>query len=409
MENGDRSGLGISELADAELLSNTRALVGRSNQVLAALLAHLGEVEARGLHRTRACSSLYAYCIYELRLSEDAAVSRVTAARLARQFPVLLDAIASGELHLTGLLMLGPHLTSENHADLLERAKHRTKKEIAKLVRLLDPLPEVPARIDVLGPERPNPSRATWADYVTSFNPVRELTPGDRPREWAGAAPAEVSAPARTSEAPELSAPARTSESTELSALAPAAVPLRYKVQFTATDEYVALVERARALLSHGERPATVDAIQLEALRVFVAQLEKKRGGAREVRKEAPQPASATPRSRRIPARIRRAVFERDTHRCTYVDDSGRRCGETHRLELDHLMPFANGGEHTEANLRVRCHAHNALAAEMDFGRERIREKRDAARHLSRRSADDLVRSAAARAEPRGCTPCPDP
>src|SRR5688572_14395464 len=141
MEDRDGVGLCISELGDAELLSNTRALIGRSNQVFAALLAHLGEVEARGLHRTRACSSLYAYCIYELRLSEDAAVRRVTAARLVRQFPALLDAIATGELHLTGLLMLGPHLTRDNHLDVLARAKHRTKKEIAKLVRVLDPLP----------------------------------------------------------------------------------------------------------------------------------------------------------------------------------------------------------------------------------------------------------------------------
>jgi hypothetical protein len=61
------------------------------------------------VHRTRACSSLYSYCIYELRLSEDAAVRRVMAARFVRQFPALLQAIAAGELHLTGLLMLGPH------------------------------------------------------------------------------------------------------------------------------------------------------------------------------------------------------------------------------------------------------------------------------------------------------------
>jgi hypothetical protein len=63
-ETVGREGTGISQLSDAELLANTRGLMGRSNQVFAALLAHLGEVEARGLHRTRACSSLYAYCIY---------------------------------------------------------------------------------------------------------------------------------------------------------------------------------------------------------------------------------------------------------------------------------------------------------------------------------------------------------
>jgi hypothetical protein len=46
-----------AELSDAELLAATRSLVGRSNQLLGALLAHLGEVEARGIHRTRACPS----------------------------------------------------------------------------------------------------------------------------------------------------------------------------------------------------------------------------------------------------------------------------------------------------------------------------------------------------------------
>ena len=103
-----------AELSDSELLNATRLLVGRSNQLLAALLGHLAEVEARGLHRNLVCSSLYTYCIYELRFSEDEAFRRVAASRLVRRFPALLDAVTSGELHLTGLLMLGPHLTAEN-------------------------------------------------------------------------------------------------------------------------------------------------------------------------------------------------------------------------------------------------------------------------------------------------------
>jgi hypothetical protein len=47
-----------AELSDAELLTATRRLVGRSNRLLASLLAHLAEVDARGIHRTRVCSSL---------------------------------------------------------------------------------------------------------------------------------------------------------------------------------------------------------------------------------------------------------------------------------------------------------------------------------------------------------------
>jgi hypothetical protein len=63
----------LAQLDDQELLKNTRRLVGKSNQLFAALLLHLAEVEARGLHRKRLCASLYTYCIYELRFSEDAA------------------------------------------------------------------------------------------------------------------------------------------------------------------------------------------------------------------------------------------------------------------------------------------------------------------------------------------------
>src|SRR5687768_4100289 len=272
----------LGGLSDAELLTATRWLVGRSNQVLASLLAHLAEVEARGIHRARACSSLYVYCIYELRFSEDEAFRRVSAARLVRRFPVLLDAVAAGELHLTGLLMLGSYLTAENVVEVLARAKHRTKKEIGRLVRMLDPLPDVPPRIDPLGPEpgRLVSSAPTWSQFVSSMNPTRELAPGERPLDWtedtvkepagdrcqAGGelALADGSALARGELAladgsalarGELALPGGSTPARGELALpggsAPARLaPQRYKVQFTASEEYVNLVEKAKALLS---------------------------------------------------------------------------------------------------------------------------------------------------------------
>ncbi|MDQ2645263.1 MAG: hypothetical protein M3020_15710 [Myxococcota bacterium] len=438
-----------AELSDGELLAATRRLVGRSNQLLAALLAHLAEVEARGLHRTRACSSAYTYCIYELRFSEDEAFRRVAAARLVRRFPALLDAVASGELHLTGLLLLGPHLTAENLTEVLARAKHRTKKEIARLVRRLDPLPDVPARIDPLGPApaRVVPTPPTWSQFVESLCPVRELTPGERPRDWTECAeptrdprecsndvdqadpdraapghdrtpepappipsadfapPVEVPEPAR-----DLSAPARLA-------------PERYRVQFTAGEEYVKLVERAQALLSHSVERVPLDELQLRAMRVFVSELERqKRAGTKRPRaplaeqkpaaqkptKQRPRTAQEAPtewtdsgetdgaepeqprqRGRHVPAAVRRAVFERDQDRCAYIDDAGQRCRETHRLELHHVMPFAMGGEHTPANLALRCRAHNALAAEQDFGVDLAQQSRDSNRHESRKHQAD--------------------
>src|SRR6187431_3054621 len=50
----------LVQLTDASLHSETKRLVGAFNGLTAQLLAHLGEVEARGIHRERACSSLYA-------------------------------------------------------------------------------------------------------------------------------------------------------------------------------------------------------------------------------------------------------------------------------------------------------------------------------------------------------------
>jgi hypothetical protein len=106
-------------------------------------------------------------------------------------------------------------------------------------------------------------------------------------------------------------------------------------------------------------------------------------------------------RGRYVPAAVRRAVFQRDAGRCTYTDASGQRCRETHALELHHVTAFAQGGEHTEANLTLRCRAHNALAAEADFGRDFI--------ELTRASNDDEASLAAEviRSAPKSATGAP--
>ena len=36
--------------------------------------------------------------------------------------------------HLTGILLVGPHLTRENQDELLARARYRTKRELERLV-----------------------------------------------------------------------------------------------------------------------------------------------------------------------------------------------------------------------------------------------------------------------------------
>src|SRR6476620_6156096 len=164
----------LAQLSDETLHGEVKRLVGRANTLSAELLAHLAEVEARGIHRERACSSLYTYCVYELCMSEDEAQRRCRAARLAREFPVLLQMLAEASIHLTGILLIGPHLTPANQSELLARVQYRTKREIERIVGELSPAPVVPPRIELLHGEQPvvaelessaapARSRCTWA------------------------------------------------------------------------------------------------------------------------------------------------------------------------------------------------------------------------------------------------------
>ena len=106
----------LKSMADDRLLEGVAVLARRSNELTAELLAYLGEVDARGLHLGEACSSLFAFCVERLHMSESAAGKRITAARFARRFPLVLEMIGRGEIHLTAVNMLAAHLTEENHA-----------------------------------------------------------------------------------------------------------------------------------------------------------------------------------------------------------------------------------------------------------------------------------------------------
>jgi len=77
-----------------------------------------------------------------------------------------------------------------------------------------------------------------------------------------------------------------------------------------------------------------------------------------------------------IPAPVRREVWERDGGRCSFVDDQGRQCNATRRVEFHHTVPFAKGGEHEPKNVELRCQAHNQHEAEVEYGKGFMNDKR---------------------------------
>ena len=131
----------LTSFSDDDLLRRLSDLLGQCRRNEADLVAHIGEVDRRRLYAREASPSMFAYCTEVLHLSEAEAYLRIAAARAAREHPLLLTLLADGRLHLTAIAKLAPHLTPENREDVLNRATHRSKREIEELVAELSPRP----------------------------------------------------------------------------------------------------------------------------------------------------------------------------------------------------------------------------------------------------------------------------
>jgi 5-methylcytosine-specific restriction endonuclease McrA len=328
---------------------------------------HLIEVEERRLDLRAACTSMFDFCQRRLGMSEGAAFRRINAARLVKRFPGLLQRIERGELHLSTLVLIRPHLTEQNIEELVAAVVGKTQRQVEALLARIAPKRDVPSAIVELG--------ALSNDAAPSLFAGAETTPA-------------VSGPATSSTS---SAPwARIEPLSEA----------RYKVQLTASAELKAKLERACDLTRHrnpsGDLAPVLDAA-MDLLLAKLAKLEKERLGkvraprAPKQPNESKEPEERTAtsgarasRARAISAAVRREVFERDGEPCTFVDDTGARCPSRGHLELDHVEARALGGTNAASNLRVRCHAHNRRAAEEVFGKAYVAERIDFLQRKSR-------------------------
>jgi hypothetical protein len=140
--------------------------------------------------------------------------------------------------------------------------------------------------------------------------------------------------------------------------------PERFKIQFTISRDTHDLFRRVQALMRHSNPSGDPAVIFDRGLTLLLADLARKKFA------HTDQPRSAsgvTPRSRHIPATVKREVWTRDGGCCAFVGSNGR-CTERAFLEFHHLVPFADDGPPTTANIALRCRPHNAYDAMLYFG-----------------------------------------
>lgn len=237
---------------------------------------------------------------------------------------------------MTTICLLSNHLTNENHLALLEAARHCRRREVELQVAALRPLPPVPSTVRKL------PTLEDGALAQTMEVP-RVLLPSAAAAD-SGLAAAPVS--------PVLCSPSSRA------VVAPLA-PERYKVQITITQETHDKLRRVQDLLRHSIPDGDPAVVFDRALTLLLADLERKKLAHVERPRAA---AESTPGSRHVPAAVRREVWRRDEGRCAFVGTAGR-CAEHGFLEFHHVVPFAEGGPTTTANLQLRCRAHNLYEA----------------------------------------------
>ena len=146
--------------------------------------------------------------------------------------------------------------------------------------------------------------------------------------------------------------------------------PRSFRIHFTASAELRDKLERLQALMRSSVPDGDLGQIIDRAVTEKLERLEAKRFGKTKKPRKKLSGTDTRPKSRHIPAAVRRVVEKRDGGRCTFRNEKGKRCSKRHDLEFHHRQPFGFGGDHSAENLALTCRTHNALLAERDYGTE---------------------------------------
>jgi hypothetical protein len=335
----------IFQLSDAKLTAEVARLARGERAAMVSLIIHLAAFDKRRLYLAAAYPSLFAYCRGVLKLSEHEAYHRIVAARAGRAFPVVFELLDTARVTLTTVRLLAPHLTAENHRELLSAACGKSKLEVKELVAARFPKPDVRPSC------RPIPRTAAPMVPTADLNPTSAGAPLTAPGQ---ASVLEGTVTRRAS----------------LAVPDPPAHPVtplsvgRYEIRFTASAATRDKLRMAQDLLRHAVPSGDPAEVFDRALSALLEDLLRKKFAATD------HPKAQNPRSentRHVPAAVKRAVWMRDAGRCAF-EGKGRRCEERAFLEFHHVKPFAAGGEATTENMALRCRAHNAHEAELFYG-----------------------------------------
>ena len=291
------------------------------------LLDILQKVEEHRVYRHFECTSLYAYAVKILNLSDDTALNFISVARKAKEVPALKQKIREGKFSVSKARKITSVLTPENQCQWIEMAISLPQKKLEREVAKVNPKAAMPHRMKYLSGTRVYLSLNLAEETMQDFKQVQDLLSQKNKR----AADFE-------------------------------------EVLKEMLGEYLRKhdpVKRAERAWAKEHKPVVARRVKSEALRQV--KVEETRGDSKSA--QAQQDCSGSDAvseysklSREpIPAKLKHQLVLRDQNQCAYKDSDGVRCGQKRWLELHHIKPVSQGGENVIENLTTLCSSHHKV------------------------------------------------
>lgn len=391
-------------LSNKELLSRISRLRRQEHETTLEIVLHLNEIERRGLYLQLGYGSLFDYCTLHLKYSSSAAGRRILVARSIRKHPECLVLLKRQEATLSTISLIAKVLDDKNKTTLLEAIKNKSQKQVEAIacryrppVALRDHVRPVMVRVT-----RPDTGEPGGNNILSAADADATSLPADDASRCTSLISNPDSSPKSI---PQTGSGMSDHSRSGSNCLSNIKSEQKLLIQFLADEAFMRNYEKVRSLLSHRVRENSFEAVFSILIHEFlerrsperkkarrdakkkqradarVQELATDRGGRDIVPRTISNPGSGKIRkarinqthSRYIPDAVRERVYARDGGRCAYTGTTGRRCGSTQALQIDHIVPFSRGGPATPGNLRLLCAKHNRLAARERLGENRAR------------------------------------
>lgn len=291
---------------DEQLLTQTRRHAKEYLSATRRVLDDIYEVDKRKLWAAIGFGSLFEYLQKDLGFCNATADRKLKAVRMMRSVPEVADRIESGAVTLTAVANLQRAIEQEERRSKMKIEQPRKLDLLARIEK--QSTPQVERLLAIEFPELPKKQES-----------LRAITD-------------------------------------KLS-----------RLSIVLTDDQIQKLNKVRDLTSHSNFSASLADLIEKMADEFIKRHDPMEKKLRAIKTEA---SSATDVKPSI-ATLRNRVFQLDGQRCSFKDHrSGKTCGSTFQLEIDHIMPKALGGKDELENLRVYCRAHNQFAAQQTFGKQ---------------------------------------